>query len=439
MFPRIAQRTAAALAAVAAGFSGHAWGDALELVPTVQVGATYETNPRFKADCSTTVPPPGCGPDYVTGTFVDAELTGRWRTPDGQISLAPRIRDWNFLGSNKDLNNNDFYITGIASQKLQRLDADVTVTYSDTLIRQQLLESATPSDPNAPPPTIGTTVQTATEGATEQRWVVRPALTYQLSSRNELGLQIDYSDLTFDERANFGFFDFDATSASLSLTHNLDARNAFQVGINGSTFDADNFARADPIQRFANTTDSYGFSAVYQHVLSQTLSATFQVGTARNTVVVDSPLQGRFRTTDSTLLGNIGLRKRSEKTTLNFDVGRSQVPRSDGRQITQDEFRFFVDRAITGRFNAQMGILGFLQSGIGDFDRFDQDFYTVDFTGSYRIERDWTVLATYSLQDASSQFTSVFNQQQNVTSGTIDQSNRRILITVTYRGLGYRR
>jgi hypothetical protein len=436
LFRRPRHQVAAGLAAVIVGVP-LAHGGSLELVPTVQAGGVYETNPRFKADCSGTIQT-GCGPDYVTGTFVDANLSASWKTPATELNLTPRVRDWNFLGSNKDLNNNDLYINGFASQRFQRLNTALFANYSDTLIRQFLFESATPTDPNAPPPPIGNSVQTANDGATEQRWLLRPNLRYQLSTRNELGLEVQYSDVQFDNRANAGFFDFDATTANLSLTHSLNPRNSLQLAINGSTFDADNFARAEPLQRFANSTDSYGLSFIYERVLSETLSTTIQLGTARNTVTVQTPTQGRFRSTDSTLVGNVGIRRRSETTTLNFDVGRSQQPRSDGRQITQDEVRFYLDRRVTDRLSGQFGVNGFRQSAIGDLDRFDQTSYSLDFTGSYRIERDWTVQATYTFQSSN---TDAFGQpgQTQAVDQNIDQSNRRLLISVIYRGIGYRR
>lgn len=434
---RLAAAASAALPALAVAGS-------YELAPQVEVGGVYETNPRFLQDCQTdpqsgaTTPTP-CGNQYVMGTFLDARVRGSWRTPDTVVSLTPRVRDWNYLGSNKDLNNNDIYVDGTASQRLQRAQLDLTALYSDTLVRQLVFESATPQDPNGPPPSIGGSGRVADDGATEQRWQVSPRASYKVSTRNDIAVGFEYSDVTFDGNANPGFFDFDSKSLDVSLTHSLDQRNAVRVGIYGSTFDASNADRASFIQQFANNTDTFGVNAVYEKSFSETLSGTLQVGTARNSVTVFTPLQGRFSSSDTTILGNVGVRRRSEKTTLNLDVGRTQVPRSDGRQITQDQVRLYVDRVVTPRVNAGAGVLVLDQSGIGDFDRFDQTYYAVDLNGAYRLDRDWTVQVTYTFQTNETNFRSILDIGQDTAAASFDQSNRRLLMSVTYRGLGIRR
>jgi hypothetical protein len=156
-------------------------------------------------------------------------------------------------------------------------------------------------------------------------------------------------------------------------------------------------------------------------------------------VTVETPFQGSVSTSDTTLLGNLGIRQRSEKTVLNVDIGRSQVPRSDGRQITQDQIRIYVDRKITGQLNGRIGLIALDQSGIGDFDRFDQTYYAVDLSGAYRIARDWTVQTTYRFQTNDSRFQSVLNLGQNPTVSDVEQANRALFVSVVYRGVGIRR
>jgi hypothetical protein len=428
------------LAAVAAGVApSAATGGVLDLVPEVEVGGTYETNPRFLPDCDQGLPANRCGNQYVMGTFLDARVRGSWRTPDSEISLTPRVRDWNYLESNKDLNNNDIYVDGSASRRFQRAQAALLGLYSDTLIRQQVFESPTPTDPDGPPPDIGGAGQVADDGATQRRWLARPTFSYKVSERNELGVQYEYSEVTFDQGANPNFFDFDSQSIDLSLTHSLGARAALRAGVYGSTFDANNADRALAIQQFSNTTDSYGVNASYEFAYSETISVTAQLGTARNSVTVETPFQGSVSTSDTTLLGNLGIRQRSEKTVLNVDIGRSQVPRSDGRQITQDQIRIYVDRKITGQLNGRIGLIALDQSGIGDFDRFDQTYYAVDLSGAYRIARDWTEQTTYRFQTNDSRFQSVLNLGQNPTVSDVEQANRALFVSVVYRGVGIRR
>ncbi|MBL8225903.1 MAG: hypothetical protein JNM50_11300 [Chromatiales bacterium] len=429
-----ATRAAALLALLPGLASGAAW----EMIPKVEAGTVYETNPRYLRDCRDSDPPGArCGNEYAMGTFVDARVTAAWRTPDTEIRVTPRVRDWNYLESNKDLNNNDQYVDLSALQRFRRLETGLSAEYADTLVRQQNVESATPDDPNLPPPITGGASQQADDGASQERWSVTPYLSYNLSPRNSLALQLGYSSTSFDDRVNIRFFDFDTTSAELSLTHTLDQKNQFRIAVNSSTFDADNFNRTDiPLFRIENETDNYGINATYERTLTQTLRATLRLGTVRNSALVTSG-GSTFRATESSLLGNFGIRKRSEKTTLNFDVGRTQVPRSDGRQVTQDEARFFVDHNFTQRFSGRFGAVFLDQSTIGDFDRFEQQYWTGDFSVAYRLLPTWTVRALYTYRDTSTDFAQFgdfgnFGQQ-------FDQENRRLFLSVTWSGLGWRR
>jgi hypothetical protein len=427
-----------AAAAVAIGPTLAAAGS-VELVPQVEVGGVYESNPRFLQDCQAGVPADRCGNQYVMGNFVDARLRGTWRTADSEVSVTPRVRDWNYLESNKDLNNNDVYLDGVASRRFQRLQTALLGLYSDTLIRQQVFEDPTPADPDGPPPGIGGSGQSVTEGATQSRWLVRPTLAYRVSTRNELSLQYEYSEVTFDDAAPLNFFDFDSQNVNVALTHTLGPRMSFRAGVYGSTFDANNAERAPAIQQFNNSTDTYGVNAAYEFAYSERLSFTADLGTARNSVTVTTPLQGQLNSSDTTLIGNVGLRQRSERSTINVDVGRSQIPRSDGRQITQDEARIFVERTLTPRVTGSVALNVFDQSGIGDADRFDQTQYAVDFNASYRIERDWTVQATYRYQTNEEDIRSLLDIGQGVGTFSADRTNRRIFVSVVYRGLGIRR
>lgn len=429
----------AALLAAALLVPGLGQAASWEFTPQVEVGTAYETNPRFLRDCQAgDGPNTRCGNEYVMGLYLDARLTAAWLTPDTEVRLTPRVRDWNYLESNKDLNNNDQYVDLSVLHRLERLQLGLNGQYNDTLVRQINVDSATPADPNAPPPVTGGASQQVDDGATQERWSVLPYLSYNMNARNALSLQLGYSDVSFDDRANPFFFDFDTANADVGLTHTLDQKNTFRLSVTVSSFSADNFNRVDsPLLQVENQTDNYGFNATYERVLSPTLRATLRVGTVRNTAEVSSGTGGSFRASDSTILGNLGIRKRSQKTTLNFDLGRTQVPRSDGRQVTQDEARFFVDHNFTRRLSGRFGVVGLDSSTLGDFDRFEQQFWTVDLSTAYRLLPEWTVRALFSVQDTSSDFNQFGDFNRN--NVAFDQENRRIFLSVNYTGLAIRR
>jgi predicted porin len=150
------------------------------------------------------------------------------------------------------------------------------------------------------------------------------------------------------------------------------------------------------------------------------------------------PLTGAFCPEDSpcsasdddrNFVGDIGLRKRSELTTLNFNVSRSLAPSSNGTEVVRDQFRFYVNRTVTQRLSASAASVYIEESAVAGAERVDRTYLTVDATLTWRLT---STLSTYGT------YTYISNEYDRTINKT-EATNNRLYVGFSYRGVGFRR
>lgn len=426
----------------------------LQLIPQVDIGTTFEDNPRFFYDYQKAAQEalsPG-STDSAMGIYTDLRLQGSWKTPANQITLTPRLRRSDYLKANDDLNDDNKYLDLSAMHSGVRGNLGLAGYYREVSVRTSEFQKATPDDPDAPPDTITGAGHFADR--TQKTWSVTPSLAYQLSPRNVVNLSVAYADVTYDEPGissplDRDYFDYDYTSVDLSLRHVLDAKNAFSIDLNSSSFLA--HVSGNP---FKNSSDSFGFSLVYERSFSQRLSGNISAGTTRNSVTVSGivggldPVSRAFcfpfspcviHNEEENLVGGMGLRWRAQLTTLNLDISRNIAPRSDGTEVVQDQARFFVDRTLTRRLSGTLAILALQESAVGkifepssnslQLVRQDRTYISADLSASWKLTPTLSVYGTYTYQ----------MDRQDVIGFSADRDNNRLFFGVKYRGVGLRR
>lgn len=425
-----------------------------ELTPQLEAGVTYESNPRYFSDQEKAILEelnPGIT-DSVMGIFLDARVQGIYKTPSNTLSLSPRIRQTNYLESNKDLNDDDWYVDFLAAHEGALGSAQLDASYQETGVRTSEFESATPDNPDDPPPVSSGSGRFSDD--TQQTWSIRPSLNYQLSALNLAGVSGQFSETTYDEDretliGSRGYLDFSYSSVDVYLRHVLNARNYFELALNGGNFLADEEGRL-----FRNSTDSFGISATYNWIYSDTLTATLNAGLTRSSVDVSGiiggfdPLTGALcqpaapcstSNEERNFVGSLELRKRTELTTLNFSLASQIAPRSDGTEVVQDQARLFVDRVLTRRLSGRLGVLYSMETAVGQvfqpetatigLARQDRDFLTVESRLSWQLTSTLSVFGAYTYA----------TNETDVTTGNVDETNNRLYFGVLYRGVGLRR
>jgi hypothetical protein len=425
-----------------------------QLTPQVEGGITFENNPRYisNQERSAVLALNPDAADNAMGVFFDLRLEGLYKTPSTQVQLTPRVRETNYLKSNKDLNDDDWYVDFLASHTGVLGSVGLNAQYRETGVRTSEFESAVPDNPDDPSPITGGSGRFSDD--TQQTWNIQPSLNYQLSPRNIVGITGLFSETTYDEQqedllASRSYLDYDYSSVELSVRHVLDSRNYFVAALNAGNFLAEEAGRL-----FRNSTDSFGITAAYNRAFSDTLTGTVTVGVTRSSVDVSGiiggfdPITGAIclptdpcatSNEERNFVGSLELRKRSENTTLNFSLGSQIAPRSDGTEVIQEQARLYVDRVVSQKLSASLGLLYSMESAVGQvfqpatasfgLARQDRTYFTVEPGVSWRLTETLSVYGNYAyVRDTT-----------DVTTGNVDQTNNRLFLGVLYRGVGLRR
>jgi hypothetical protein len=425
-----------------------------ELTPQAEVGMTFENNPRYISDEEEpfVLPLNPDAADNVLGVYVDARLKGAYKTPSTEVSLVPRIRQTNYLKSNTDLNDDDWYVDFAAAHNGILGGVGLTASYQDTGVRTSEFETAIPDDPDGPVPITDGSGRFSDD--TRESWDVQPSLSYQLSPRNVLGVTGLISETTYDEQreellASRSYLDYSYSSLELSLRHVLDANNYFALALNGGNFLADETGR-----QFENSTDSFGITAAYNRAFSDTLTGTLTLGITRSSLDVAGivggfdPLTGApclpsdpcsTSNEERNFVGSLDVRKRSELTTLNFSISSQIAPRSDGTEVVQEQARVYVVRTLTSRLTGTLGAIYSQESAVGQifqpetstlgFARQDRNYFTVEPGVAWQLTETLSVFASYAYQ---------WNDT-DVGTGSVEETNNRVFLGVRYQGVPLRR
>lgn len=406
----------ALLAGLLPGTATAYWG----VTPSFEVGIVSESNPRYRDD----------GGRTVNGTFTDARVEFSAETPTNVLRLTPRFRETNYLGNNRDLNDDDFYLDLLASHQGLRGQSGISFSYRDVGIRTGEFEGAIPDDPDANP-VPGGSGRVALDNDSQQTILARPYASLKLSPRNTVQVSADVTSTEYDRSLTSSYFDYTYASGSLSLTHSLNEKNAFLVSLNTGNFSAD-----QPGAIFDNDSDTYGLSVAYQKALTLTWSADVNVGTSRTTVSILNPFSvdpesglicfpTACKVTDQNFVGNLSVRKRSERTTVNFSVGRSLAPRSDGTEVVQDQMRLFIQRKLSQRLTGSIGLVYLDETSVADIFRRQREYFTAESRLRWQMTPTWSVFGTYSYYD---------DQDRGSFGLDADQTNNRWFLGVTWRG-----
>lgn len=410
-----------------------------EVIPVVDAGITLEDNPRYLSDSAIDTAGPGAADDTM-GVFIDTGLNASYRTPANEIRLSPRVRRTDYLKDNSDLNDDTSAVDFYAAHQDRLGGIGVAASYRETGVRDSEFEGATPDNPNAPPTSSGGSGRFAGDD-TQTSKDLRPFLNYRLSPRNTAELSFSTADVSYDQSTTSGiiddYFDYTNKQTTLGLNHYLNDKNFLQLSLNGGSFDSE-----QPGREFRNSSDSFGVNASYNLAITPTLSANARFGVTRTSVDLVGlridPLTGALCPEDAlcsasdddrNLVGDIGIRQRSELTTLNLNATRSLAPSSNGTEVVQDQFRFYVDRTITQRLSVSGGAVFIDETAVAGDSRRDRTYLTIDGMVTWRLTPTLSTYGKYSY----------VSNEYNVTNADTEQTNNRVSFGVSYRGTGFRR
>jgi hypothetical protein len=388
-----------------------------ELIPRIEGGITTETNPYNRLETQSY--------DSATGGFADFSLDGTLKTPRDTIRLVPRLRTFEYTGSNSDLDDDDWSIDLNTSHQWSVASASLLLAYRDNGIRTNEFNTATPGQ---------------TTNDSQQTWTLGPSLNYVLSERNSLQFTADLTDIEYDAEPTSGYYDYTNSSLQTTWIHAFDEQTSLLLSVNGGKFKA-----TDPYSTAENITDSYGATAGLERKLTPTVTGTLTLGASHSSqdvsreayfgficplgFVLDTQGQCQLSESSDNFIGGLSLRQTSELMTTTIEYSQSQAPRSNGSSVVSDSFRLKFNRDLSQRFEGSLDLLYTSDSALGDYGRQDRVYYSATTSLRYRLTEYLSLYGTYAY--------TVNEDDEN--DGGEQQKNNRLFFSLVYRGVGIRR
>lgn len=411
-----------------------------EMVPTVDAGLSYETNPDNVSEQSRE--------DDVFIASLRGKMRVAARTQDSSLQLDPSIRlreDWD-NDSSLQLDGTDFSLPLSFTTRGERSRTSVNAGYSLLPSREADYQV---TDPNAPLPPGGVGCDVDAQGRCrvdemQTHWNVAPDFVYDLTPRLQLSLGAQYSEVSYDEARITRRFDYDYSLASMSLMHMLRPRHRVNVATSFSRYDA-----RQPGSLLDNETDTTNFSLGYEYLFSDETTLILNLGSSFNdyraTVYCFDPgpppaIVGCTREgNDDSFVGELFLvQKFPDRISTRIGISRQVQPTSDGAQVTADSFTAFAERDLSPRLRVSAGVTYIDQEAIGSDSavvrqRLNRSYGRLDLGLRWQLSRHWFARMRYVYD------TDDYDIRSSPGSGDeVDTRNQIVDIGITWVGRTYR-
>lgn len=349
--------------------SGAATAADWEMNPTVEAGYLFDDNYRLAQ--------PG-NEIEVQGPMADAELEFRARNPNGEFSIAPRIRA-TYFPDEQELDTVDYFALLYWLHQGQRLKTEVRGDFS----QQDIVNS---EQPDAEVPGGDVDLGEADFGDAGRVFVqnrrtrgsVRPTMEYELSSRRSLEFGANVTAVTFDEEIPGAQVDYNNADLTAGLVTRLTPVSSFTVRARGARFDID------------TTGDSTSYGAELQW---DTRSAS-----EKRTFLRAGAQRVDFQDGDSATawLAGAGVSMPIGRQLLFMDLSRSVGPSSSGAVITRDQLRVRWSLDLTPRVALLAGVRGTHDEDVDEDSLFQPRSYaTGDIGLQWRWEEEFSLRVAY--------------------------------------------
>jgi hypothetical protein len=244
---------------------------------------------------------------------------------------------------------------------------------------------AQPVDIDAEEPPAADTVLL---GRNERRTlaVLSPYTAVELSERGGLRFDARLMDVGYDADTITARKDFTAASLGAAYLRRLSAVNTLTTRLYGSRYEPE----ADP-----DDTITTGVEMMFVHEVSDAWSARVAWGVARSQFTnVDAVGNTVTNEADHPTFG-LNLRRRSERSSVNFDLGHAVEPDSFGFLAVRDELRVAWLRQMSPRVRGGVAIRVIESGDVGDVLVADQRYGWVDLDLDWAFGELWSLVLGY--------------------------------------------
>lgn len=394
----------AAMALAGMADANAAW----DFVPQVGLLVDSNDNPRLE---------PTSDANEAARTVIDARATLTNFGERGNIFVEPRVRASSYVDEDdEELDNEDIFIRSYGQYGWQTVTSGFYAEFRERSIQSSEFRSATPEDPDLPPPPdLGTGELTFVNQEQDSTWFA-PFLDYELSNRSKLRFELQSMDVSYSGPQTRDRGDFTNDRLYAGIVRQVDERTEVSARVFTGNFEGD-------VSR--NTTDSAGVEGRFTRPISEIWSFSFGAGVQRsdfrffddNDVLVDNA--------SSNVVADVEFRQRSELRNLNVRLAREIYPSGDGFLSEVTQLSMYVDQQFTQTVSGRFGIL---YDDISTLDEVrtlnERDYTRVDIEFRWAMARRLSLVAGYQLTAQA------FGNQSDS-----DSDSNAIYFGITYRGL----
>jgi hypothetical protein len=356
----------AALAVGLAGVLGapRAWAaDALwEFTPTIEAGYLYDDNYRLT----------GPGTEIqVNGPMVDAALDMHTLTQTGEFSFVPRVRA-TYFSDHGDLDSVDYFSTLDWQNNGQRFATRLRGDFA----QQDVVTSEQPDagiDTGLGEPVFGDGGRVLVSNR-RTRYALRPAVSWELSQRNQVELDASYADVSFDQAISQTQVGFDMSELIAGIRTRINERSTLATRLRTGYYDI----------QFRDVTKAYGMELQYDTETVRTTHRFLRIG-AQNVELPTGESQIAW-------LAGAGMSFVMGRNELFTDLSRSVGPSSVGVVVARDQLRLRLTRAMTPRLSLVVGVRGTHDDDVDDTSTFvPRSYATADVGFEWRLREEWSL------------------------------------------------
>lgn len=407
---RIALYTTAALAPLAfyCAPAGAAWDTVGQIVMTIE----GDDNPRLT--------PIEDQQASDSRTVLNANFRATSFGERGNLWVEPRIQARAYSDSaNADLEKGDVYLRSQGDYSWPNVEVGYRADLSRRSIRNAELPAAVPGDPDFTDlGDLGTGDVTLLTQYVNRK-IFDPTIDFRFSERTSIVLETEFTDVNYSGPGTTARTDFTDKKLSIGLDRRVSERNRVSASFFASTYEA---------VGNANKTDTVGVEANLSRPLSETLTFSLSLGLERSEYAFIQATNA-VDNADSSYTLNIGLRKRAQRTTLNFDIGRELYPNGIGFLTNTDQLRLFVNRQFSERFSGRVGVRAFRIRALGDVSAGNErDYSRLELEMQWGLTPRWGFRAGYT-----------YSSREYLNRPEPAASSRVLYVGIAYAGMSRQR
>jgi hypothetical protein len=386
---------------------------AWDVLPRVETLVLANDNVRMEEDSAGTA-------TNSTRARIDGRVRFSTFNERGNLYVEPRVRaDIYTEKENDDLESTNTYVRSAGSYSWELMTLGFSANYDLQDIRSAELVSAQQDDPDIDDPIVVDTGGITSFDETRERISVSPTVVFKASERSDIVLRASYVDVTYSTDS---FFDderspFQNVELVGGISRRVDERNQVSANFISSHYEA---------ELNANQTDSTGVEGNFTRVFDAGWTMNLDYGVMRSDFTFMNDKGELEDNADTNVVFNLGFRQRTERNTLNFNLSRQVVPNGSGFVTTRDELRVSLNRELSARLSAAIGVRIYETTRVGDdLERQDREYNRLELGLEWAMTERAFLTVGYD-----------FVVQSFQTSDRGDATSNQIFVGFNYRGLG---